>query len=136
MTTAKELLARVRGSGPAVEGVELVFASDLPPELDVVVRVLYTGVRAALTGRRWWGATDGKPRVIELSPLAPIPAGVALLAVEGDGGAGTGYARMPGSTCRNCSRRLPKRHAVSNGDTGHVSRACDWHWIYLPTVNA
>ncbi|AWM39108.1 hypothetical protein GobsT_26160 [Gemmata obscuriglobus] len=85
MTTATELLARVRGYGPAAEGAELVFATDPPPELDVLLRVLHTGIRAVLTGRRWWGSTDGKPRVVELNPSVPIPADVALLAVEGDG---------------------------------------------------
>lgn len=83
-TTARELLAVVRSFGPLVEGTDLTFVTDLPEELDVVLRVLHTGVRAALTGRRWWGSTSEKPRVIELSPADLVPDGVTLLAVEGD----------------------------------------------------
>lgn len=84
-TTARELLDRLEPFGPAVEGTELVFASDPPTELDAVVCVLQTGVRALLTRRPWWGSTSEKPRVIELNPAAPIPAGITLLVVEGDG---------------------------------------------------
>jgi hypothetical protein len=46
--------------------------------------VLHTGIRALRTERRWWGSTSEKPRVIELNPAAPIPAGITLLSVEGD----------------------------------------------------
>ena len=85
MNTAKGLLERVRAFGPALEGTELVFATDPPPELDVVLCVLHTGVRALLAGKTWWGTTSPKVRVLELNPADPLPAGVALLAVEGDG---------------------------------------------------
>jgi hypothetical protein len=54
--TARELLERVREYGPGVEDGDLVFETE-PPELDAALRVLHTGVRALLTGRRWWGST-------------------------------------------------------------------------------
>ena len=83
--TARALLALVAAFGPAVEGEELVFAADPPAELAAALRVLHTGVRAALAGRAWWGsATDGRPRVIELRPDSPVPPGIGLLCVEGD----------------------------------------------------
>ncbi len=83
--TVRDLMARTAPCGPAAEYDELLFATDPPPELVPLLRVLHTGVRAVLTGRRWWGATsDGKPRVVELCPDAPIPAGIGLLCVEGD----------------------------------------------------
>jgi len=81
---ARELCDIVRPYCPAAQGAELSFEIDPPLELDVVLRVLHTGVRAVLTGRRWWGSTGTKPRVVELNPAAPIPAGIELLAVEGD----------------------------------------------------
>lgn len=83
-TTARELLDVVRQYGPSAEGPELTFAADPPEELDAALRVLHTGVRAVLTGRRWWGCTSHKPRVIELNPAERIPTGITLLAVEGD----------------------------------------------------
>ncbi len=83
-TTARALLDRVQQFGPAVEGNDLTFATDPPPELDAVLCVLHSGVRAVLTTRRWWGSTGEKARVVELNPAAPIPAGIALLTVEGE----------------------------------------------------
>ncbi len=83
-TTARELLGLVQQYGPTVEGIDLTFDTDPPPELDAVLSVLHTGVRALLTERRWWGSTSEKPRVIELNLAAPIPAGITLLSVEGD----------------------------------------------------
>jgi len=82
--TARGLLSAVQQYGPAVEDGDLTFATDPPPELDAVLRVLHTGVRALLAGRRWWGSTSEKPRVIELNPAEPIPADITLLTVEGD----------------------------------------------------
>lgn len=83
--TARDLLARLAPFGPAVEGGELVLASDPPADLLAVLRVLHTGVRAALSGRAWWGSTsDGKPRVFELPTDAPVPVGVSLLCAAGD----------------------------------------------------
>ncbi len=84
VTTAHALLAAVQQYGPTVDGDDLAFTADPPAELDALLSVLHTGVRAALTGRRWWGSTTEKPRVIELNPAAPIPAGITLLSVEGD----------------------------------------------------
>lgn len=83
-TTARTLAVLVESLGPFVEGGELVFANEPPPELDSALAVLHTGVRAVLTGQRWWGGASDKPRVVELNPAAPIPAGITLLAVEGD----------------------------------------------------
>lgn len=83
--TARDLLARVAPFGPTVEGAELAFATELPPELVVALGVLHTGVRAALSGRAWWGSTaDGKPRVVELPTDQLVPSGIGLLCVQGD----------------------------------------------------
>ncbi len=86
-STADALLAAVRPFGPAVEGAAMVFALDPPAALLPALAVLHTGVRALLAGRRWYGCgldrRTAAPR--PLDPAAPIPAGVALLAVEGDG---------------------------------------------------
>src|SRR4051794_32108566 len=82
--TARDLLARVGLFGPAVTNEELAFSGDLPAELVVALSVLHTGVRAALTGRKWYGCEGSTGRVIELNTAAPIPAGVALLTVAGD----------------------------------------------------
>jgi hypothetical protein len=78
--------ARVRPYGPGVEGAELVFAADLPADLEPVVSVLHTGVRAVLTGRKWYGCSGDTGRVAELDPAAPVPCGITLLCVEGDPG--------------------------------------------------
>jgi hypothetical protein len=80
------LLAALAASGPAVEGEELVFDLDPHSELDAVLRVLHTGVRALLDGRRWYGCgserTTAGPRALD--PGGPIPDGITLLCVEGD----------------------------------------------------
>ncbi len=85
-TTAAGLLTLVEPFGPTVEGGALVFGLDPPAELLPLLRVLHTGIRAALTGRRWYGCGDTRktagPR--PLDPAGPIPAGISLLAVEGD----------------------------------------------------
>src|SRR5262245_34424082 len=82
--TARALLALVEPFGPSADGAELVFDADPPGEWVPALMVLHTGLRAVLTGRRWWGSATDRPRVVELNPAAPIPAGIALLAVEGD----------------------------------------------------
>lgn len=83
--TARELLALVAPFGPTVEGEELVFAAELPSDLEQVLGLLHTGVRAVLAGRAWWGATtEGKPRVVELCADVPIPEDIGLLCVAGD----------------------------------------------------
>jgi hypothetical protein len=86
-TTAQALLARVGPFGPRVEGGELVFDRDLPEELVGGLTVLHTGVRAASTGRPWWGASDiatRRPRVEVLAPDTPVPDWCGLLCVEVD----------------------------------------------------
>jgi hypothetical protein len=83
--TAQALLARVTPYRPAVRGDELVFAADVPADLDPAVEALQTGLRAALTGRRWYGIADATGRGAELDPGAPLPVGTTLLCVEGDG---------------------------------------------------
>jgi hypothetical protein len=89
ITTAHDLHARILPHRPAVVDCGLVF-DDLPAELEPVLSVLHTGVRALLSGRRWFGSTsaDGRshknPRVVELDPKRLLPADIALLCVEGD----------------------------------------------------
>jgi hypothetical protein len=80
------LLAAVRPIGPAVEGEALAFDLDPPAELLPALRVLHTGLRAALAGRTWWGCGDTRQTAAArpLDPAAPIPTGITLLAVEGD----------------------------------------------------
>ena len=86
-TTARALFAMIEPFKPdAIDG-ELVFTTDPPGELEPVLSILHTGIRALLIGRRWWGSTaaNGKrPSVIILEPAALIPAGIVLLSVEGD----------------------------------------------------
>ncbi|MBN9518544.1 hypothetical protein J0H58_08510 [bacterium] len=84
-TTVRGLLDLLTPFAPAAEGEDLVFAADPPADLDAVLRVLHTGVRAALTGRRWVGCDGATGRAAALNPAAPLPAGVTLLCVEGDG---------------------------------------------------
>jgi hypothetical protein len=83
-TTSRALLAGLQPFGPTVEVRELVLAADPPADLLSVLGVLHTGLRALLTGRQWWGASSGRPRVVRLDPDGPIPAGITLLCVEGD----------------------------------------------------
>ena len=82
--TARELLAVIEPFDPTAEGGELVLTIDPPSDLVPVLGVLHTAVRALLTRRCWWGAGSDKPRVIELNPGAPIPAGIDLLCAEGE----------------------------------------------------
>ena len=83
-TTARELLHSVASFGPSAEGEDLLFATEPSESLYPSLTVLHTGVRAVLTGRCWWGAVSDRPRVEQLSPDAPIPVEITLLAVEGD----------------------------------------------------
>src|SRR5438874_1041085 len=85
--SALALLALVEPLSPSVEGEELVFAADLPPDIEPLLLVLHTGVRALLSGRKWWGSTDVtaiRPRVDVLNLDVPIPAWVGLLSVASD----------------------------------------------------
>ncbi|QJX00254.1 hypothetical protein [Frigoriglobus tundricola] len=85
-TTAAELLALVELFGPTVEDGALVFDRDPPADLLAALRVLHTGIRAALTGRKWYGCGSTRktaaPRPLDPSDL--IPPGITLLCVEGD----------------------------------------------------
>lgn len=83
-TTARALLAAITPFGPAADGEDLVFAADPPADLDPLLRVLHTGIRAMLAVKTWYGCDGQSGRVYVLSPLAPIPGNVTLLAVEGD----------------------------------------------------
>jgi hypothetical protein len=67
-----------------VEDDGLTLTLDPPRELVRVAVVLHTGVRAVLTGRRWYGCDGRTGRVFELDPGHLIPAAVTLLCVEGD----------------------------------------------------
>jgi hypothetical protein len=78
------LLAAVGAFGPTVEGEDLAFAADPPVDLMGVLKVLHTGVRALLAGRRWYGCDGATGCVAVLSPTAPIPSEITLLCVEGD----------------------------------------------------
>jgi hypothetical protein len=98
--TAASLLAALTAGGcrPTAEGEELVFHRPPPAHLHDPLAVLHTGVRALVTGRRWFGldpATgkpcgphpargDGPLAFGALDPARPLPAGVGLLSVEGD----------------------------------------------------
>jgi hypothetical protein len=75
-----------------------VFDRPPPAHLAGPLAVLHTGVRALLTGRRWFGLdpTTGKPcgphpargdgplAFGALDPTHPLPPAVGLLSVEGD----------------------------------------------------
>ncbi len=82
--TADELLERVRAFGPFVEGADLTFESAPPDELAALLGVLHTGIRARLSGRRWWACSADSPLAFEVNPASQLPAGVALLSAEGD----------------------------------------------------
>lgn len=84
-TTAAELLQVLAGSGPAIEDGELVFALDPPIDLEPILAVLHTGVRAGLSRKLWYGCDGDTGRIIALSLASPIPPGITLLAVEADG---------------------------------------------------
>jgi hypothetical protein len=86
-TTASALLARLRPCGPAAEAGELVFDTDPPPDLVPLLNVLHNGVRAAVAGKKWFGcgSTRQTAAARELDPARPVPDGITLLAVEGDG---------------------------------------------------
>ncbi len=82
--TARELLVRLEPFGVRAEDRELVFDREPPEELLPVLCALHTGVRAELVRRPWWGCSSDRARMWELSTAAPLPDGVALLAVAGD----------------------------------------------------
>ncbi len=98
--TAVLLLAALRADGcaPLADGEELVFDRPPPAHLRGPLAVLHTGVRALVSGRRWVAfdpATgkacgphparpDGPLAFGALDPARELPAGVGLLAVDGD----------------------------------------------------
>jgi hypothetical protein len=85
MVTAQSLLPRVRELRVRVEAGDLVFATVPSAELQRLLVVLHTGVRACLVGRVWWCILAGnKPRMLELRPDQPLPRDAELLCVEGD----------------------------------------------------
>jgi hypothetical protein len=85
-TTAAGLLTLAAPFGPTIEGFDLVFTLEPPPELDGALNVLHTGLRAQLAARSWYGcgseSRTARPRILD--PAAPIPADITLLCVEGD----------------------------------------------------
>ncbi len=84
--TAADLLSALQLAGcePAVADAELVLTADPPPALAPAVAHLHTGVRAILTGKRWYGCDTTTGRTVALDPDDPLPSGVGLLAVEGE----------------------------------------------------
>src|SRR5262245_57626079 len=82
--TASELLTAVSNFGPAVEGFDLVFETDPPDEYDGMLRILQTGIRAILTGRRWFGISTETGRGWDHDPRFQLPDWVGMLLVEGD----------------------------------------------------
>ncbi len=98
--TAASLLAALTAAGcrPTADGEELVFHRPPPLHLRGPLAVLHTGVRAVVSGRRWFGfdpATgkgcgphparpDGPLAFAALDPARELPATVGLLCVEGD----------------------------------------------------
>lgn len=86
MVTAQSLLLRVSEWLPQVESGDLVFAVEPSLELQRLLSVLHTGVRACLTGRVWWCVLTGnKLQMLELRTEEPLPRDAELLCVEGDG---------------------------------------------------
>ena len=84
---ALHTLLVARGFKIEVTDGELLVDPETPPEIDRHLRLLHTGVRALVTGRKWYGSADAtskKPWVGELSPAKLIPEGVGLLCVAGD----------------------------------------------------
>jgi hypothetical protein len=98
--TASQLLSELRQCGcePGVDGFDLVFDSEPPAHLAPFLAVLHTGVRAILTGRRWFGIDPttgrscGPQRACGSGPLAfgaldptkLLPRRCGLLCVEKD----------------------------------------------------
>lgn len=98
--TASTLLAALTAAGcrPAAEGEDLILHHPPPPALVSALEVLHTGVRAALTGQRWFGLdpVTGRPcgpyptrgtgplAFGALDPARELPPAVGLLGVERD----------------------------------------------------
>ena len=96
--TAKKLLDALvlAGCNPSLDGPDVVFDAEPPPELDRYLDVLLTGVRALLMGKRWYGIDCATGRAVGpfprrahgplafggLDPAAKLPRNVGLLIVE------------------------------------------------------
>ncbi len=84
-TTARALAAVLTPFGPGVDGCALVFDLEPPVHLEPALSVIHTGIRAILTGRKWYGCESERPAVPRrLNPDALIPDEIAMLCVEGD----------------------------------------------------
>ena len=91
--TVNELLLALSAADctPRVEGDELAFDREPPADLLAYVSLLQTGLRAALSGRPWFGI-DGSGTGFSLgtlfdgalNPADTVPAACTLLIVEGD----------------------------------------------------
>ena len=88
--TAADLLRRLveAGCDPAVEGADLTLDADPPAELEPLVGVLHTGLRAILSGRRWFafdaaGRGCGPRSDHALDPGRLLPRGATHVCVEG-----------------------------------------------------
>ena len=107
--TAHDLLNALRFArcGPSVDGNELVLAAPAPPALVDAVELLQSGIRAAITGRRWFGIRSDGNGVGDayglLNPRELLPIDVAMLTVEGAGP----WDKLPA----RISERMPKLFA-------------------------
>jgi len=88
--TAVELLRRLveAGCDPAAEGADLTLDADPPAELEPLIWVLHTGLRAILSGRRWFafdaaGRGCGPRGDHALDPGRLLPRGATHVCVEG-----------------------------------------------------
>jgi len=88
--TAHELLTALVAVGcePFRENDDIEVKRDVPRDLYPYVELLHTGVRAILSGRRWFGIdADGRGVGFgvggEMSPFETIPDNAVLLTVEG-----------------------------------------------------
>ena len=94
MTAAKLLgLLTQAGCVPSCRGFHLEFAEDVPAKLEGYVELLQSGLRAMLTGRRWFGIDPAGHGVGPFTDGAldfhqPLPATTRCLSVEGEYGAG------------------------------------------------
>jgi len=86
MTAAKLLDALiVAGCNPAIDGLDVTFDREPPPELNRFLDVLLTGVRAQLLDKQWFGIDCATGRFLgkggHLNPAAKLPRNVGLLTV-------------------------------------------------------
>lgn len=97
MTVAKLLdMLRAAGCAPSVRGHYLELAADPPDELEGYVELLQSGLRAMLTGRRWFGIDANGHGIGPLMDGAlafhqPLPSSAYLLCIESEPDAGWDY---------------------------------------------